>query len=170
MLNFVSHGWVSACAKQATKLPRSMLDSSMMISRIVALLKKSTTPVVVLLSGAGTSVATGIPDFRSPGGMYETLRPELLTATAREREAMRRDPTAVVSWDIFKKNQLPYLEVRRPFILDIQEGKYRPTLWHYFALILEDKGLLIRSYSQNIDGKRPVQSCLVERERIARGL
>ena len=31
---------------------------------------------VVVLTGAGVSVAAGIPDFRSPGGMYETLRPE----------------------------------------------------------------------------------------------
>jgi hypothetical protein len=35
---------------------------------------------VSMLTGAGVSVASGIPDFRSPGGMYDTLRPELLTA------------------------------------------------------------------------------------------
>lgn len=59
----------------------------------------------------------GIPDFRSPGGMYDSLRPELLTATAKQRTMMKMDPTSVVSWDLFQENQLPYLELRRPFIL-----------------------------------------------------
>ena len=40
---------------------------------------------VVVLTGAGMSVAAGIPDFRSPGGMYATLRPELLTATPQQQ-------------------------------------------------------------------------------------
>ena len=31
---------------------------------------------------------TGIPDFRSPGGMYDTLKPELLTATPEQRESI----------------------------------------------------------------------------------
>ena len=39
---------------------------------------------VVFLSGAGTSVASGIPDFRSSGGMFDTLRPELITASQQQ--------------------------------------------------------------------------------------
>ncbi len=69
---------------------------------------------VVFLIGAGVSVNAGIPDFRSPGGMYDTLRPELLTATALQRARMAEDPTQVVCWDLFKENPLPYLELRRP--------------------------------------------------------
>ena len=64
---------------------------------------------VAFLTGAGVSVAAGIPDFRSPGGLYDTLRPELLTASPQEQSFMAREPTAVVSWDLFRQNQLPYL-------------------------------------------------------------
>jgi hypothetical protein len=39
--------------------------------------------------------------------MYDTLRPELLTASPKERKLMRQAPTAVVSWEIFKDNPLP---------------------------------------------------------------
>jgi len=62
---------------------------------------------VSILTGAGVSVAAGIPDFRSPGGMYATLRPERLTATAQHIRWMRDNPAAVVSWDVFRHNQLP---------------------------------------------------------------
>eukprot|EP00520_Triparma_pacifica_P018744 CAMPEP_0118658364 /NCGR_PEP_ID=MMETSP0785-20121206/14527_1 /TAXON_ID=91992 /ORGANISM="Bolidomonas pacifica, Strain CCMP 1866" /LENGTH=324 /DNA_ID=CAMNT_0006551373 /DNA_START=175 /DNA_END=1148 /DNA_ORIENTATION=- len=107
-------------------------------------------PSVTLLSGAGVSTSSGIPDFRSAGGMYDTLRPELLTATEQQRKMMKLEPTAVVSWDIFKNNQLPYLELRRPFILE--GNSWKPTLFHVFAKILDVKKLLKRSYTQNIDG------------------
>jgi NAD-dependent deacetylase sirtuin 2 len=68
---------------------------------------------IAVLSGAGISVAAGIPDFRSAGGMYDTLKPELLTATAAQRAQMASDPTSVVSRDLFTQNPFPYLELRR---------------------------------------------------------
>lgn len=107
---------------------------------------------VAALTGAGISVASGIPDFRSPGGLYATLRPELLTASAAERALMRAQPTAVVSWALFENNQLPYLEVRRPFILGTLSRRWRPTLAHAFFLLLQRRGQLVRLYDQNIDG------------------
>ena len=107
---------------------------------------------IAFLTGAGVSVAAGIPDFRSPGGMYDTLQPHLLSADATEQGWMRQDPTAVVSWDLFRRNQLCYLELRRPFILGLAERKWKATLSHYFARLCHDKGLLTRLYTQNIDG------------------
>jgi len=107
---------------------------------------------IAFLTGAGVSVSAGIPDFRSPGGMYDTLKPELLTATQQQRQLMKVDPTAVVSTEIFYHNQLPYLELRRPFILGLSQRKWKATISHWFVQVCEDKGILKRLYTQNIDG------------------
>ena len=93
------------------------------------------------------------PDFRSPGGMYETLRPELITATEKQRRLMEINPTSVVSTEMFFQTAFPYLEVRRPFILGVRDKIWKPTIAHYFARLLHDNtGKLTRVYTQNIDG------------------
>lgn len=108
---------------------------------------------ICILTGAGVSVASGIPDFRSPGGMYDTLKPELLTASAQEKRYMEQDPTYVVTWDIFRNNQFPYMEVRRPFILGTRNHQWKATIANRFAELLHTKtGKLRRIYTQNIDG------------------
>jgi NAD-dependent SIR2 family protein deacetylase len=57
--------------------------------------------------------------------------------------------------ELFKKNQIPYLEVRRPFILGVlseDEPAWKPTAAHMFMKVLHDKGLLRCAFTQNIDG------------------
>lgn len=67
---------------------------------------------------------------------------------------MKSDPTAVVEKDMFFQNSFPYLEVRRPFILDTQKQQWKATIAHRFQEILEKKypEKLTRIYTQNIDG------------------
>lgn len=113
----------------------------------------------MLLTGAGVSCAAGIPDFRSPGGMYSTLRPELLTATEEEKRLMRLDPTNVVDKQMFLANQFPYHEVRRPFILGTMARKWKPTLFHRFVEVLDKRGKLLRLVTQNIDGLDLLTQC-----------
>lgn len=89
--------------------------------------------------------------------MYDTLRPELITCTERERNLLREDPSYVLSWEIFQHNAFPYLEVRRPFILGTAERRWKATLAHRFAELVHtqtqtDNSKLTRVYTQNIDG------------------
>jgi NAD-dependent deacetylase sirtuin 2 len=108
---------------------------------------------IAVLTGAGVSVASGIPDFRSPGGMYSTLKSDLLTATPIQKQLMQMDPTYVVSWDIFQQTAFPYLEVRRPFILGTASQTWKATIAHRFLELLHVKtNKLTRLYTQNIDG------------------
>lgn len=130
-----------------------MLPTPVDIASLAKLILHPECKSIALLTGAGVSVASGIPDFRSPGGMYATLRPELLTASPQHRQWMAADPTYVVSWNIFSQNAFPYLEVRRPFILGTQAHQWKATVAHRFAELLHCKtNKLTRVYTQNIDG------------------
>jgi NAD-dependent SIR2 family protein deacetylase len=122
------------------------------INNLVDDIKANRCRRIVLLTGAGISCASGIPDFRSAGGLYDTLRPALLTATEAERAYLAEQPTGVVEKSFFYKNQFPYLEVRRPFILGSAAGQWKPTIAHLMALMFQRKGLLRRIFDQNIDG------------------
>jgi NAD-dependent deacetylase sirtuin 2 len=85
--------------------------------------------------------------------MYETLRPELLTATEEHRNEMRMNPTVVFGRPLFLQNSLPCLELKRPFILGTLENKWKATIAHRFIELLHKRtGKLRRIYTQNIDG------------------
>jgi len=123
------------------------------LASLARIILSSRCKSIAILTGAGVSVASGIPDFRSPGGMYDSLRPELITATPYQRQLMEADPTYVVEKNMFLQNSFPYLEVRRPFILGTRKKKWKPTIAHRFAELLHTKtSKLTRVYTQNIDG------------------
>uniref|UniRef100_A0A8C3VQE1 NAD-dependent protein deacetylase n=2 Tax=Catagonus wagneri TaxID=51154 RepID=A0A8C3VQE1_9CETA len=93
---------------------------------------------VVVMAGAGISTPSGIPDFRSPGtGYYSTLRHHDLPY-----------PEAIFELSFFFHNPKPFFA----FAKELYPGNYRPNATHYFLRLLHDKGLLLRLYTQNIDG------------------
>jgi NAD-dependent SIR2 family protein deacetylase len=95
---------------------------------------------ILVLSGAGVSVAAGLPDFRSPGtGLYDNLQKYNLPY-----------PEAVFELDFYRRNPKPFLLLAKE--LWPSGTSYLPTLTHSFLALLAKKNRLLRNYTQNIDG------------------
>ena len=128
------------------KLPTSLAE-------VAAFIQSDQCQKILILAGAGMSVASGIPDFRSADGLYATMNPDLLTASAHERLVMKMDPSRSLDQHLFLENPLPMLELQRAFILGTHRQQWKATLAHRFVELLHAKtGKLARLYTQNIDG------------------
>src|SRR5213592_2054325 len=86
----------------------------------------------VVLTGAGVSTESGIPDFRSPTGIWAEYDP-MEYATI---DAFRRDPVKV--WDFYARR----LEVLK---------QAEPNAAHHALVELERRGLVEGVITQNID-------------------
>jgi NAD-dependent deacetylase len=90
---------------------------------------------VVILTGAGISTESGIPDFRSPGGLWDRYDPSLLTfdrfCTSGE--------TRRVYWEIACQSY--------PIMRDAQ-----PNAAHFAVCAIERAGKLAKLVTQNVDG------------------
>lgn len=86
----------------------------------------------VALTGAGISVDSGIPDFRSPGGLWDRFDPYEYAHI----DAFRRDPDKV--WTMLREMN------------DIIHNA-RPNEGHQALANLESKGILKAVITQNID-------------------
>ncbi|NXO18334.1 SIR2 deacetylase, partial [Oriolus oriolus] len=56
-------------------------------------------------------------------------------------------PEAIFEIGFFKKRPEPFFALAR----ELYPGQFKPTVCHYFMRLLQDKGLLLRCYTQNID-------------------
>ncbi|XP_071415291.1 NAD-dependent protein deacetylase sirtuin-3, mitochondrial isoform X2 [Pithys albifrons albifrons] len=105
---------------------------------VAELLRKKECRRVVVMAGAGISTPSGIPDFRSPGsGLYSNLEQYDIPY-----------PEAIFELGYFFVNPKPFFTLAK----ELYPGNYRPNSAHYFLWLLHDKGLLLRLYTQNIDG------------------
>jgi NAD-dependent deacetylase len=87
----------------------------------------------VALTGAGISAESGIPTFRSKGGLWE-----------------RFDPAVYASIEMFHKDPSKYWSIRGEFIRNYDA--YQPNAGHRALAELESLGLLRHVITQNIDG------------------
>lgn len=93
---------------------------------------------ILVLSGAGISVACGVPDFRSPGGLYDQIK-EKYNLT---------DPQLLFDINYIRKDQVPFYDFAAQLF---PSSDLVPSKAHKFIKLLQDKGKLLRNYSQNID-------------------
>jgi NAD-dependent histone deacetylase SIR2 len=106
------------------------------IQKIVSHLQKKDCKVVFFV-GAGISTNCGIPDFRSPEtGLYANLKRLQLPY-----------PEAVFDIEYFRKNPKAFYTLAE----ELFPGKFVPSKFHYFIKLCQDKGILKRCYTQNID-------------------
>lgn len=88
---------------------------------------------IVAFSGAGISTPSGIPDFRSPGGVWTRHQPVLYPDFLASEDARRR-----------------YWAARREMYADFRHAK--PNAAHLALARLEERGRLKAVVTQNIDG------------------
>jgi NAD-dependent deacetylase sirtuin 2 len=96
---------------------------------------------VIVMAGAGISVAAGFPDFRDKeNGVYARI----------QQKHGWVNPESLFTFYEYEKNPGPLCLWLQEF-LDLRR-KAVPTLTHCFLQLLEEKGCLLRCYTQNIDG------------------
>jgi NAD-dependent deacetylase len=101
------------------------------VQRLAELIRLSRNTVA--LTGAGVSVPSGIPDFRSPGtGLWENV-----------------DPMEVAHIDVFERDPARFWSYYRPRFQTL--GDKRPNRAHAALAELERRGLLAGVVTQNID-------------------
>jgi len=109
------------------------------LEQLAKLIESGKAKRILVLCGAGVSTGAGIPDFRSPGtGLYDNLQKYGLPY-----------PEAIFEVNYYRKKPGAFVSLAHELWPGI---KFQPTLTHRFLKLLSDKGLLLRIYSQNIDG------------------
>lgn len=135
------------CSHQAATGEYVLEESTMTdqaIKRAAQWLNESNN--VVVFTGAGISTESGIPDFRSPGGLWSQYNPDDLTYQRfREAEKYRK-----VYWE--------YDRLRYPAINDAL-----PNPAHNAVVELEKSGKLLGLITQNIDGLHRTAGNTVEK-------
>lgn len=133
-------GQASGCTSDQSRPSARITKSSSRggLASVARLMKLGRCRNVVVVAGAGISTASGIPDFRTPGtGLYANLEKYNIPY-----------PEAIFNIDYFSNDPQPFFSLAKA----LYPGGHRPNYIHYFIRMLHHKGLLLRMYTQNIDG------------------
>lgn len=88
---------------------------------------------IVFFTGAGISTESGVPDFRSPGGIWTTYSPVYFS------EFVDSEAARIRYWKMKKETHELYKHVQ-------------PNVGHYSIRLFEERGSLLGLITQNVDG------------------
>ena len=114
---------------------RRVIEPPTSIDDVVELFRSKKN--VIVLTGAGVSTSCGLPDFRSKDGVYDIVG----------KDSRIEDPTDLFNIEFFRTNVQPFYD----FAKELWPGKVTPSPCHRFIRALEQKEVLLRNYTQNID-------------------
>jgi len=119
------------------KEAEAVLQNDCSVQKVADLIASGRARNIVVMVGAGVSVSAGIPDFRTPGtGLYDNLQKYDLPS-----------PQAIFEIGFFQEHPEAFYRLAK----DMWPEHFSPTPAHYFIRLLNDKGLLLRCFTQNID-------------------
>ncbi len=101
------------------------------IEKVAKILKDSETAVA--FTGAGISTESGVPDFRSPGGVWDRFDPDLFTI-----QKLKSDPEG--TWE-------KLVQVGE----EMMDEEIKPNPGHLALADLEELGILEAVITQNVD-------------------
>ena len=97
----------------------------------------SNSKYLVAFTGAGVSTESGVPDFRSKGGVFELLK-----------KKYKRSPEEILSIDFFLRNTKDFFDIHRSVFL---AERALPNDCHKSFAELEKRGIMKCVVTQNID-------------------
>ncbi|WFD30264.1 NAD-dependent histone deacetylase sir2 [Malassezia sp. CBS 17886] len=135
--------------RQRVKLPQYNT-----VQDALALLERSRN--IVVLCGAGISVSCGIPDFRSKDGIYALLAEDEQyqlddPSDMFDKEYFLQDPSLFYSFAYVALHDLAARMSALTSSRSIYPENFEPSPSHHFIRRLEQRGKLLRLYTQNID-------------------
>ena len=92
-----------------------------------------TSKAIVFFTGAGISTESGVPDFRSPGGVWTKYQPVLF------QDFLASESARVQHWQLKKATYELFKTVK-------------PNVAHYAICAYEKRGQMLGLITQNIDG------------------
>ncbi|CAD26192.2 SIR2-LIKE PROTEIN INVOLVED IN TELOMERIC SILENCING [Encephalitozoon cuniculi GB-M1] len=112
---------------------------------------------VVVITGAGISVSSGIPDFRSKSGLFNDIKKDL----------------GVSGNDLFTYSLSMSKELRKGYLRYISKlknmvDKAQPSATHEFLSLYSDISRRFRIYTQNIDGLEEKAGLAATKDRSTR--
>ena len=102
------------------------------------------THEIVFFTGAGISTESGVPDFRSPGGIWTKYQPVYFDEFVASEAARAR------YWTMKRETHELYQNVR-------------PNIGHYAVAAFEKRGRLLGLITQNVDGLHGIAGLSAEK-------